>query len=162
MKITYEQNIEKAIPLIRDAALRLKEEGQEMWDPWTIHREGLLNTYPDSEFWVGFVNRKPAAAVILQYTDPVFWPQIAPGTSGFLHKLAVHRQFRGRGLAKALIQFIQRRCETAGLTFLRLDCAGDRSRLCDFYEKLGFQLVGRQKLCGLDTAFYEKALPAST
>lgn len=54
-----------------------------------------------------------------------------------------------------MIEFATDECRRRNVDFLRLDCAGDRKKLCSFYEKIGFKQVRRKMMGSFDVAFYE-------
>ena len=61
--------------------------------------------------------------------DLAFWPDAEPGTSAFLHKLAVRRAWAGQGVSAALLAFGREHGRSLGLRYLRLDCVADRQPL---------------------------------
>jgi len=128
-----------------------------------INRECITN--PADEFHVAWMNGEPVATCLLSFSDPIFWPDIPPGTSGFVHKLAVRRQFAGQGLAEAMLVHAARCCLARGIPTLRLDTDPNRPGLCALYERCGFICVGKRRIFvsslgkTLDVALYE--IPAT-
>lgn len=61
------------------------------------------------------------------------------GRVGHLEDLVVHADFRGIGIAHALIQHVQERARRLNCYKLVLECRED---LKSFYEGEGFQMVG--------------------
>lgn len=57
-----------------------------------------------------------------------------------------------------MIKFAEAECVTIGIGYLRLDCAGDRAKLCKFYESIGFLQVDRKMIGKFDITFYVKKL----
>ena len=94
--------------------------------------------------------------MILKWEDSYLWPDIKCGESGFIHKLCIRRKYSGKGLSESMIDFAIEECRKRNVAFLRLDCAGDREKLCSFYERLGFSQVRRRILGKFDVAFYER------
>jgi GNAT superfamily N-acetyltransferase len=60
-------------------------------------------------------------------------------TSLFLHKLAVHPDKQGQGVAHALLRHAIACTRQAGRQYLRLDCMGGRPKLRAVYEAFGFR-----------------------
>jgi hypothetical protein len=55
-----------------------------------------------------------------------------------------------------MIEWAKKEAKRRNKTFLRLDCAADRPKLCSFYEKHGFRKVGeRLILQKFPTALFE-------
>lgn len=149
---------DNALLVIRDAAKWLIDSGILLWKMEDLTKEKLLKGVSKENFYTGYLNSTPAAAMLLMWHDPFFWPEIKPNESGFIHKLSVSRKFSGKGYAEEMIKFAEEECKSKNINFLRLDCAGDRAKLCKFYESLGFVLVNRKMIENFDVAFYQKEL----
>ncbi len=104
---------------------------------------------------LGSLSEEPAAAMVVQGSDETFWPDAPEGESLFVHKLAAARRLKGRGAAAAMLDWAKARASEQGRSYLRLDCAADRPKLCRFYEEYGFRRAGRRMVGPYDTAFYE-------
>ncbi|MBB3175676.1 GNAT superfamily N-acetyltransferase [Variovorax sp. Sphag1AA] len=74
--------------------------------------------------------------------DAHFWPEIQPGTSAFVHKLAVRRAWAKKGVSTELLSYARTRARQLGRGHLRLDCVADRQGLRNLYEDFGFTLHG--------------------
>jgi len=59
-----------------------------------------------------------------------------------LYQLYVSSQFRGSGVAAALIADAEERLAESGVTTAWLDCAIGNERAARFYEKCGWQRTG--------------------
>ncbi len=108
-------------------------------------REDILalpQVYPADAFLTLYHQGHPAAAALLTDADPLFWPQAAPGTSGYLHKLSVRRAYAGQGLAQRLICLTGILCNNEGKSYLRLDCDASRQKLIALYQSAGFTCLG--------------------
>jgi len=151
-------DIDNAVLVIREAAKWMIEIGKSLWEMEDLTKEKLLKGLTKDNFYTGYVNNKPAAAMLLIWHDPFFWPDIKLNESGFIHKLSVSREFAGKGYAEEMIKFAEAECKYKNINFLRLDCAGDRAKLRKFYESLGFVQVNRKMMGNFDVAFYQKEL----
>ena len=148
---------DEAISIIREAAQWLTDSGKPMWHLDELTPERLVK--PDNEFMTLWRGDESAATLILSFYDPFFWPDVGPGESGFIHKLAVRRKFAGQGLAEALIRHTADLCRERGIPALRLDCDPHRPKLCAFYESVGFRLtevraIETKRLGVIDLAMY--------
>lgn len=91
------------------------------------------------------------------------WPPNQPHRAD-VAKLMVHRRARGRGVAKALMEELERHAREQGFTLLLLDtCKGGAAQA--LYESLGWIRVGEVPRFALnpdgswcDTVFYYKSL----
>ncbi len=48
--------------------------------------------------------------MVLQWEDMDFWPDCLPGSSGFIHKLAVASEYHGTGLVQQLFDYAEAQC----------------------------------------------------
>ena len=149
--------IEIALEIMREAARWLIDTGRPLWRLEDLTREKILQGIAEEDVRVGWVGDEPAAAMILQWRDERFWPQ-ALDDSGYIHKLAMRRKFAGQGIAIHMLDWARQESLRKGTNYLRLDCAGDRPKLCAFYETYGFIQVDRRMVGPYDMAFYELKL----
>lgn len=156
MKIT-QGNVPVAVDIMREAASWLIEVGKPMWRLEDITQDTILTGITKDDVYVGWVGDESATAMVLQWSDPFFWPQ-AKDDSGFIHKLSVRRRFAGTNVSSQMVEWAKQETRRRGKAYLRLDCAGDRARLCFFYEGLGFRRTDRRMVGVFDSAFYELRL----
>ncbi len=100
------------------------------------------------------------ATVTLQWEDPPFWGE-RPPDAGYIHRLAVRREFGGRGAGYAILRWAEDQVRAKGRQWLRLDTLTARERLHEYYQDFGFLPVGRLTVRGLDVTLFEKRVPAS-
>jgi GNAT superfamily N-acetyltransferase len=147
--------INEAIDIMREAAQWLIQTKKPLWHLEDLNKEKLLKDNNEKEFYVGWIGKNDVSAMILKWYDPFFWPNIKENESGFIHKLSIRRNYAGMGISKMMVEFAVDECKKRGINVLRLDCAGDREKLCRIYEKMGFIQVGRRMIGKFDIAFYE-------
>ncbi len=138
-------DIEESLSILREAAQWLIDTGRPMWKLEELTRERLAG--PPESFLVLYETGTPhtgAATALLSFHDPLFWPDVPPGTSGFLHKLAVRRAYAGKDCSLRLIRHAAALCLRKNIHSLRLDCDPHRPGLCALYERAGFVLAKRQ------------------
>ena len=89
-----------------------------------------------------------AAAFILDregapgYGEVPWRVEAVAGEYGVVHLLAVHPDFRGRGLARYLMDAAEQAARERGLKALRLDTLVDNYGAQRTYERLGFTRFG--------------------
>jgi GNAT superfamily N-acetyltransferase len=144
-------HIEQALPadaetvaaVLNEAAQWLAANGRPLWAAADISLERVSRGIETGLFFIARDdgNADQAAGVMrLDLEDPYFWPEIEPGSSAFVHKLAVRRRWAGRGVSSALLGFARERARSLGRRQLRLDCVADRAPLRALYERFGFSL----------------------
>lgn len=74
--------------------------------------------------------------------DRALWKDQADLEAFYLHRLAVHRDFKGQRLSQDFIQAAKQICVDQGKAVLRLDCRADIEPLNQLYLSQGFQKIG--------------------
>lgn len=129
-----------ASEIMTEAATWLREIGQPLWPNEEVSVEWLRRRAEPASVLVGYADRAPVVACLLEWEDEMFWPGIRD--AGFIHRLAVRRSAAGEGNAAALLDWAAEEAVRRGKNSLRLDCVAARTRLCAFYERCGFERVG--------------------
>lgn len=127
-----------ASAIVQEAARWLSETGREMWDAEDCALDTLRAAVAAGELYLVRLNGEPVGTMVLQWEDPVYWPEVTGGDSAFIHRLAVKRSVSGTGVSYALLEHAKRVAQQAGRRYLRLDTDPARPRLCAFYESAGF------------------------
>lgn len=63
-------------------------------------------------------------------------------TSVFVHRLAIHRGYAGKGLGADIMHWIESGVQFAGKDRIRLDCVSDNDILNSFYSQCGYEYKG--------------------
>lgn len=126
--------------VLREAAQWLADRQMPLWAVSDFSDESVQRDVNGGLYVVAKMDGAVAGVVRLQREDLVFWPDAEPGTSAFLHKLAVRRAWAGQGVSVALLAFGRQHARSLGLHTLRLDCVADRQPLRRLYEGFGFTL----------------------
>jgi len=126
--------------VLREAAQWLVDRQMPLWAVSDFSEERVQQDVDTGHFLVARVGDDVAGVVRWQREDPTFWPDAEPGTSAFLHKLAVRRAWAGQGVSAALLAFGREHARSLGVRYLRLDCVADRQPLRALYEDFGFTL----------------------
>ncbi|HBF36211.1 MAG TPA: hypothetical protein DDW50_02700 [Firmicutes bacterium] len=148
-------DMDNAIAIMKEVAQWCADTGKKMWHPNELSRERLLQGITAENFCVGKVGNDNAAAMILQWHDPLFWPQVAKDKSGFIHKLCVRRSYGGQGLSQKMVAYAIEACRKKRIRYLRLDTGRDRYPLHALYESLGFVQVGKKAIGERNYVLYE-------
>lgn len=141
-------HIDQALPaeaatvaaVLNEAAQWLATAGRSLWSAADVDIERIQRDTDGGRYFIARENSDVAGVVRIDMEDPFFWPEIEPGSSAFVHKLAVRRSWGGKGVSTALLAFARERTRTLGRPYLRLDCVADRQALRTLYEGFGFVL----------------------
>ncbi|MDQ0085500.1 GNAT superfamily N-acetyltransferase [Variovorax boronicumulans] len=126
--------------VLNEAAQWLAADGRPLWSAADVGLERVQRDTDAGRYFIARENGDVAGVMRLDMEDPFFWPEIEPGSSAFVHKLAVRRAWAGRGVSTALLAFARERAFELGRRHLRLDCVADRAALRSLYERFGFLL----------------------
>lgn len=78
-------------------------------------------------------------AVVLLQSDEC-WPQMADSPAYYVHSLVTELSVKGAG--KIILSEVEKMAISQGIQFLRLDCAVDNKFLNEYYESMGYKMVG--------------------
>jgi GNAT superfamily N-acetyltransferase len=126
--------------MIREAAAWVDALGVVMWEDGELDPGRIASEVTAGQFYIAEVDGTAAGAVRFQLEDALFWPDRPAGESAFIHRLVVRRAFKGRGVARALLEWATGHARAQGRALLRLDCDADRHKLRALYESCGFRL----------------------
>lgn len=158
--IVTQGNTTNAVDIIREAASWLIDTGKAMWRLDDVTEAKILDRISPSNVYVGWIDEESAAAMVLLWKDPVFWPQVSDD-SGFIHRLSVRRKFAGTGIAREMVEWARQEARRRGKTYLRLECEAGRPKLCAFYEEMSFQRLDLRQVGPFDMAFYQVKLTST-
>ena len=164
-------DVEESLSVMREAAGWLINMGKMLWHPEELTRERLTNAA--EEFIVLWRCDESAGTMLLCFNDPLIWPEIPPGVSGFVHKLSVRRKYaldnarhfsESIPVSERLMTYAVEKCRERGISELRLDCDAGRPKLCAVYERMGFvlekvQQIQTKRLGTVDLAYYKLDIP---
>lgn len=165
MTINIIQDMNLAISVMRSVGKWLEESGKipsKWWKLENLNPKFLLKYAKPQEFFVALVDKKPAAAAILQFTqNSQDWQSIDKDKTQkalYIYWLCVDREFAGRNLPKVMIDFAEKKAKENHVNLLRVDTNAEEMKLRKIYEKLGFNLVAVEQEDYRQTAFYQKRI----
>ncbi len=132
------------LTILREVGQWLVDTNRTMWEPDTLTADNLIDGYTQGNCYVMWSHSddeppEPAAAFILQWKDPIYYADVPDGTAGFIHKLAIRRQFSGQNLFQPLLDFCRRVCIDRNIGEIQLETDATRPALMQFYERHGFE-----------------------
>ena len=151
------EETEEVSSILREAADWLAARGEALWSPGMVSPEAVRPAIARGEFYLANVGGVAVGAMILQWEDRKFWPDVPPGEAAYIHKLAVRRSVAGLGISGSMIAWAKETAAVAGRRFLRLDCA-IRPRLQAFYESQGFVAHSEREMGPFSVMRYEMIL----
>ena len=125
--------------VLTSAAESLAAKGRPLWSPAEVSEAAVKEQLRAGTYYIAMDDQGPVGVFLFQLEDRQFWPEIAEGSSAYIHKLAVAPRGQGRGLAHALLRHACQLTREHGRRFLRLDCEAGRPKLSAVYERFGFR-----------------------
>ena len=141
--------------VLQEAAQWLVRDGRALWSAGEISHERVLHETSAGLFHVARDGEHLAGVMKIELEDAHFWPEVLPGTSAFVHKLAVRRAWAKKGVSTGLLSYARSRARQLGRPHLRLDCVADRQGLRNLYEGFGFALHSIVQIGATSYARYE-------
>ena len=129
-----------ALMIIREAASWAAARGIDVWAAHELRKEAFEEAARKSELVIGYADATPAATMLLQPEDLLYWPEEAPASALYLHKIAIRRAFAGQSWLSRLIDFAIEDATANGIPRLRLDTIF-RPKLQSIYEHHGFRVL---------------------
>jgi GNAT superfamily N-acetyltransferase len=132
------QDTEAVAEILREAARWLKQKGMAMWREDELVSSQIATDVQAGLFFIAEHDSEAVGVLKFQLEDSRFWPDVSPGESAFVHRLAVNRRFSGGVVSSVLLEWAIRRTQSLGRNYLRLDCDASRPKLRAVYERFGF------------------------
>ncbi|HKP69355.1 MAG TPA: GNAT family N-acetyltransferase [Pyrinomonadaceae bacterium] len=110
--------------------------------------------------WLGFDKEKVAAEIterrlwkiteaaeiacifIVTYSDPILWGEHSHESAIYIHRIVTGPEFHGRGYVRNITAWSIEHARENSLRFIRMDTWSDNRKLVDYYQNIGFKLVG--------------------
>ncbi|WP_246553035.1 GNAT family N-acetyltransferase [Paenibacillus tritici] len=150
--------------LISKCVQVMQAGGSDQWNESYPNREVISEDIHKGTLFVCLDREAIAGILVLdenqaeQYKS-IEWTQ-AQGPHLIMHRLAVHPEFQGKGIARQLIAFAEEFARSGGYTSIRLDTYAKNHRVLKLYPSLGYSLRGEIHFPGRTAAFpvFEKVL----
>ena len=131
----------------------------DQWKPEEFNIEHVLKFMNDgSNVYVATIENEIVGTYLITWQDPFIWKELDNSESGYIHKLAVNRNFKGKGIGLELLRSAEEQIRSKGKRYVRLDCMADNTRLNQYYRDAGFIFVRRLDLEDWSANLYEKTL----
>jgi RimJ/RimL family protein N-acetyltransferase len=125
------------------------KEGDGFSERW------VLDSLSRREVYVVEQDGMPVGTFSLDWIDERHWGPQGP-IAGYVHGICVREGFNGRGLGTFTIEWCANTVSALNRRFLRLDCDAGNTKLCAYYELLGFTRVALKPM--LDSGEYIASL----
>lgn len=163
MHLAIRQAVTEDTPVVSgillEAAHWLQREGTPMWRDDEVVRERIVGDVSAGLFFLAESTGEAVGTLKFHCSDTVFWPDVPPDESAFVHRVAVRRRFSGGDASSQLLAWAAERALSLGRRYLRLDCEASRPRLRAVYERFGFQHHSDRQVGPYFVSRYQLLLP---
>jgi ribosomal protein S18 acetylase RimI-like enzyme len=148
-------DLDTVVSMLEEAARWMVHQGIEGWTPDGFSRERIADLIESGEMYLAVLDERPPGTFALQWSDRETWGH-APDDAGYIHGLAIRREFAGAGLGREMLRRAEQMVSRSEREYLRLDCVADNEALNEYYRRAGFTYRGSAVIRGLAVALYEK------
>lgn len=128
-----------------DAAIAYQEKnGYELWPRFS--ESLILEEISEKRHWKVLEGDVIVGIFSVMYKDPVIWLERDEDPAVYLHRIAVNPDFKGRGLMPVIREWAKQHALQQGKSFVRMDTWGHNENLRAYYERCGFDYLGKQRL----------------
>jgi ribosomal protein S18 acetylase RimI-like enzyme len=136
-------DIDTIIDLYHTIVHVLQKEGNDQWDKDYLNDDLIKNDIKNGKLYgIKEAGRFIAVLVLTEEKKPQYdqvnW-QFTEGKNLYIHRVAVHPDFQGRGLSKKLLNFAQEFANENGYANLRLDAYNRNPVALNLYRSFGFE-----------------------
>jgi GNAT superfamily N-acetyltransferase len=147
--------------LVRACTLNMQSQGIDQWDDIYPDR-GTIQRDVDagSAFIARIAGVIAGAATLNEHQDPEYTdvPWRFSGRPAVIHRLMVAPAAERKGVARALMRFLEARAESSGYNCIRLDVFVQNPRAVRFYELSSYHRAGQVRFRKGNFYCYEKIL----
>jgi GNAT superfamily N-acetyltransferase len=143
------------LSILEEAAQWLVYRGIDQWQPGSFSRRRIADRIERGEMYLAELRGRAVGTLALQWSDEETWGDV-PADAGYVHGLAIRREFAGKGLGRELLRWAEERVAASDKKYLRLDCVAENRALNEYYRRAGFSYRGGALVWGLEVSLYEK------
>jgi ribosomal protein S18 acetylase RimI-like enzyme len=164
IRLATQHDIPALMALLRKAVPLMRATGNLQWDDTYPNETVFGKDIENHQLWLVEIDGAVAGVAALTTDQEPEYAQVGwdlDETAVVVHRLAVDPDFRGAGVATALMQHAEAIAKERGITVLRIDTNTKNEATQRLFPKLGYTLAGEIDLDfrpGLRFLCYEKRL----
>lgn len=134
------------LTITQTCAKKMQENGIFQWNEHYPSEEAFIKDIERDELFVIEENNAVQGTIVISTVmdeeyKPIQW--LTPnGYSTYIHRLSVHPDHQGKGLAQQMMDFAENFSKGKGFISVRLDTFSQNKRNQRFYEQRGYQKLG--------------------
>lgn len=146
IRLAKKQEIPELLRLTAACGKEMISRGIYQWNEHYPSAEAFEKDVKRGELYLLFVNNDLAGSITISTLKDEEYKAIDWLTPDrkhyYIHRLAVHPQNQGQGLARKLMDFAEEMAKINNITSIRLDTFSQNPRNQRFYEVRGYQRLG--------------------
>lgn len=140
------------LPAVRaiyaDGRVRQRAQGSTVWPEFGD--EAIQREIDAHRLFLVLDEEELAGVFSVAYEDGAIWGERECGAHIYLHRIVRARTYQGSGVVDAVLAWGRAQCRALGRHGLRMDTWATNAQLIAYYRRLGFALVGTQRI-GVDS-----------
>lgn len=163
IRIANITDLPAVIDLMKRVIPVMQKDGNDQWDDKYPTADIIRQDINELDLFVLMLDEKIVGAVVINAILPKEYCSIrwktSPNTYTF-HRMMVDPEYQGKGIATAILQFIEKRGINMGMKSLRVDTNENNTKMLALFEKFKFSNAGTINLMGKTSKFlcFEKTL----
>lgn len=142
IKKASEPDLSQLLSIVKSCGQNLIEQGIFQWNEKYPSKEVLLEDIALQQIWKLEVEISIVGLIVLTEIEDVEYQQVKWLTKNqhhlYIHRLAVHPKFQGKGYAQKLMDFAEKYAKEKGYNSIRLDTFSQNKRNQMFYEQRNY------------------------
>jgi len=158
------KDLPELMQLYRAATLQMDAQGIPQWDEIYPDQLVIGEDIARGEMTLGMIDGHIAVAFMLESCaegdyERAQWRYLEPRFV-VLHRLCVHPDFQGRGVARKTMDYLEREVLARGICTIRLDAFSQNPAALHLYESRGYEKAGEIRYRkGLFYLYEKKLIP---
>lgn len=166
MNITFQriqiQDLNLVLELFKTAAEKIAKKNVDHWQYWKNPPEEKIkwvkNGIENDEFYfINDLNNYNIGMVRILNEDELYWGK-QNIKAKYVHSLVIKEEFNGKGIGKIVLDEVEKNAKANGCVYVRLDAVAKNTKLCEYYENLGFIKVGIKEMPQSINNLYQKKI----
>lgn len=139
-----EADLELIFEFYSNATEYQKPRFESVWPEFS--REMVRKEIQEQRQFKLLMNNQVACVWAVAFSDPEIWGELNNAPAIYIHRIAVHKNFRGLQLVTKLVSWAKEYAGKHQKDFIRMDTVGENKKLIAHYKKCGFAYLGLKKL----------------
>lgn len=147
-RVARKEDIDFLVQIVKDAKAFMKENGFEQWTEGYPTEEHILEDIKKEECYLWEEEGKICGMMTLSFEGEVAYEGLQKGVwntgsvYGTIHRFAVSKEARGRGISGKLIQLAEQLCKEQRVSGMRVDTHRKNNIMKKFLKSHGYQQCG--------------------